>query len=242
MTDADVPADLRRLWRLPASSRLGRPAELDVDRVVGAAVDLADQDGLDGVTLQKVAQTLGVTKMSLYRYVGSKGELAELMFDHAIGPAPQPGADVGWRDGVRQWAAAVRTRYAEHPWLADMPITGPPRGPNGISWTDAMLRVLRDTGLDLGTQLGVLNVVSGHLRNAIVLTRQFEGSTGVSQSQAERDYGRALAALVDAERFPDAARLFASNVFEPAGEPPDDIDFGLELILDGVAAAIDATR
>jgi hypothetical protein len=160
--------------------------------------------------------------------------------DHATGPAPDLAADVGWRDGIRQWAAAIRARYAEHGWLADMPISGPPRGPNGIGWMDAMLRVLRDTGLDLATQIGVLTVVSGHLRNALMLTRQFERSSGVSQSQVERDYGRALAGLVGAERFPYAAKLFAGNVFEPDNALPDAVCFGLELILDGVAATIDA--
>lgn len=235
----EIPADLRRLWRLPTSTRLGRPAELDVDRVVAAAVDLADTDGLDGVTLQKVAQTLGVTKMSLYRHVGSKDELAELMFDHASGQAPDLAADLGWREGVRRWATGIRARYAEHPWMADMPITGPPRGPNAIGWMDAMLRVLRDSGLDVGTRLGVLSVVSGYLRNAIVQERQFERRSGVSQAEVEQDYGRALAGLVDPARFPDVAEVFAASVFE---QPTDEVAFGLELILDGVAAAIAARR
>ncbi|MEV0700838.1 TetR/AcrR family transcriptional regulator C-terminal domain-containing protein [Saccharopolyspora sp. NPDC050389] len=250
MTDQEVPSDLGRLWRLSTSSRLGRPAELDVDRVVRAAVDLADRDGLDGVTLQKVAQPLGVTKMSLYRHVGSKDELFELMADHAAGPAPDLDANLGWRDGVRQWASAIRARYAEHPWMTDVPTSGPPRGPNAISWMDALLRVLRDTGLDLGTQVGVLNVVSGQVRHAIVLARQLEEGrrgTGLSQAEVEQNYGRTLAALVAPNRFPDAARLFAADVFEPHSEqlaeaPADqDFTFGLELILDGIAAAIDRT-
>lgn len=246
MTDREVPADLGRLWRLPVPSRLGRPAELDLDQVVRAAVDLADRDGLDGVTLQKVAQALGFTKMSLYRHVGSKDELFELMSDHASGPAPDLGDDGGWRDGVRRWAEAIRARYAEHPWLIDIPMLGPPRGPNAISWMDALLRALRDTGLDLGTQAGVLNVVTGYVRHAIVLTSLLEQGregTGLSQAEAEQDYGRTIATLVDQGRFPYAAKLFSAEVFEPepgADPADDDFAFGLDLILDGVAAAIAA--
>lgn len=242
MDNPETPADLGRLWRLPTtSSRLGRPAELDVDRVVQAAVALADEEGLAGVTLQKVAQKLGFTKMSLYRHVGSKDELFELMTDHATGPAPAVEPTPTWRDGVREWASAIRTRYAEHPWLIDMPTSGPPRGPNAISWMDAMLRVLRDTGLDLGTQAGVLNVVSGYVQHALVLTRQLEEGrrgTGLSQAEVEQNYGRALVALIDPRRYPDAARLFAAGVFEPQ-QATDDFTFGLELILDGIAAAIE---
>jgi AcrR family transcriptional regulator len=241
--DAGVPADLARLWRLSTSPRRGRPAELDVDRVVAAAVDLADREGLDGVTLQKVAQALGFTKMSLYRHVGSKEELVELMADHATGSAPGLDAD-GWRDGVHLWASALRARHAEHPWLADVPVAGPPRGPNAIGWMDAFLRVLRDTGLDPATKAGVLVVVSGYVRNAIVQGRQLaEGrrDTGLSQAEVEQHYGRALAALVDPERFPEAALLFTAGAFEtePGASPEDqDFTFGLDLILDGVAAAI----
>ncbi|MFB4289794.1 TetR/AcrR family transcriptional regulator [Nonomuraea sp. ATR24] len=87
MTSDDfVPPALRRLWRLPESSRLGRPAALDVDLVVAAAVEIADRDGLGGVTIPKVAKSLGFTGMSLYRYVGSKDELLTLMADAAAGP------------------------------------------------------------------------------------------------------------------------------------------------------------
>ncbi|RZQ64913.1 TetR/AcrR family transcriptional regulator [Amycolatopsis suaedae] len=239
-----MPAGLARLWRLPAPSRLGRPAALDVDSVVTAAVDLADRDGLDGVTLQKVAQVLGFTKMSLYRHVGSKDELVELMADHATGAAPDLGAG-HWREGLRRWAAAIRARYALHPWLVGVPVAGPPRGPNAVGWMDALLRTLRDTGLDPGTKVGVLNVVSGYVRQALVLEGQLaagRAATGLSQEQVERDYGRSLAGLVTPDRFPDAAELFTARVFEP--EPGADADgdfaFGLELILDGVAAAIDA--
>lgn len=242
MTDATMPPNLTRLWRLETpSSRVGRPAELDVDRVVSAAVELADRDGLAGVTLQKVAATLGFTKMSLYRHVGAKDELFELMVDLATGPAPdlEPG---GWREGVRQWAFAIRARYTERPWLTDAPLAGPPRGPNAVSWMDAFLRVFRDTGLDPGTLIGVLNLVTGYIRHTLVLDRQLAQArdADLSQAQMEQDYGRAMAALIDPNRFPDAATLFGAEVFEEPTEPADDFAFGLDLILDGVAAAIAA--
>ncbi len=252
MTDPEIPADLRRLWRLPTPTRLGRPADLDVEQVVRAAVDLADRDGLAGVTLQKVAQALGFTKMSLYRHVGSKEELFELMVDHAAGAAPDCGTDPQhWRDGLRRWARAIRAKYAEHPWLSDVPISGPPRGPNSVSWMNAFLGVLRDTGLDLMTAVGILNAVTGQVRHAIMLERQLEQgrqASGLSQAQVEQNYGRALASLIEPARFPDAARLFGGGVFEPSPGPAatystdDDFSFGLELILDGIAAAIEASR
>ncbi|WP_329059837.1 TetR/AcrR family transcriptional regulator [Amycolatopsis sp. NBC_01480] len=242
-----VPAVLARLWRLPAGPRLGRPAELDVDRVVRAAVDLADRDGLDGVTLLKVAQELGVTKMSLYRHVGSKGELFGLMADFATGAPPEIDAP-DWREEARQWARAHRDIYRRRPWMVHLPVSGPPGGPHAIGWMDTLLRVLRGTGLDWATKVSVLNLLGGYVRQSALVTQQLaEGrrDSGREQAEIEQDYGRSLIHLVDHNRFPDAAELFASTLFEAPGAAAGDTDpggrefeFGLDLILDGLAATI----
>ena len=84
----DIPVELRRMWGLPSSSGLGRPAQLDLPRVLRTAVRLADRRGLEGVSLPKIANALGYTTMSLYRYVGCKDELLSLMRDFAIGDPP----------------------------------------------------------------------------------------------------------------------------------------------------------
>src|SRR5262245_41547129 len=127
----DLPPDLRRLWRLEgAASGRGRPAALDIDRVVKAAVALADRDGLSGVTLPRIAKALGCSAMALYRYVGSKEALWALMCDLALGPPPAIDTrPEQWREGLEQWAVAERRLNHRRPWLARLPITGPPAGP-----------------------------------------------------------------------------------------------------------------
>jgi AcrR family transcriptional regulator len=248
MTSEDfVPAPLRRLWRMPESSRLGRPAALDVDQVVAAAVAIADRDGLDGVTLPKVAKSLGFTGMSLYRHVGSKDELLTLMADAALGAPPDLRPD-GWRDGLRGWAFAQREVFARRPWLAHVPASGPPSGPNQIAWMEAALAILSATRLDWAHKVGVLSLISGYVVHSV---RQYselaEGrAEGQGQAAAERDYGRALVRLVDPVRFPETARLFSSTLFEaPSPDTPDaivaDADFslGLAFILDGVAVRVE---
>jgi AcrR family transcriptional regulator len=246
VTEERVPVDLARLWQLPSSGpRLGRPAELDVEQVVSTAVELADRDGVSGVTLLKVAQMLGYTKMALYRHVGSKDELLELMVDRATGPAPDL-AGGEWRCGVRQWAVALRAVYAAHPWLTQLPISGPPRGPNEIAWLDALLRAMRDTGLDARTKLGISTALSGYVYQASAMERQLEAgarNAGLSRDQVEQNYGRLMTRMIDPQRFPDAAELFAAEPLAPGmsddATPGDqDFTFGLELILDGIALAI----
>ena len=252
MAVEDVPPAVGRLWRLQSDSRLGRRAELDIDRIVRMAVGLADRDGLVAVTLSRVAKELGFTTMSLYRHVGSKDELYVLMGDLVLGTPPAI-ETAGWRDGLRQWAVAERRLHGTHPWLAQLPISGPPTGPHATAWLDAGLRVLRGTGLDWGAKLGVLTVLSGYVRSSARQSLELaagRAGTGRDAAEVARSYGRTLARLVDAERFPEAAELFGSDLFETAparpATAPTEIDrgftFGLELILDGVANAVDTTR
>lgn len=248
MNHQQVPTELARLWRVSAESKRGRPAQIDIDKVVRASVTLADRSGLAGVTLPKVAEILGVTKMSLYRHVGSKDELLELMADHAQGVAPGIVPDPGWRQGLREWACAIAEVIQRHDWLCDLPQAGPPAGPNSTSWLDMGLRQLRDTALDPSAKVAIIQLLSVHVRSWVMLRRAFdsrEQGSGLGQAEIERDYGRNLALLVDPQRFPDAAALFTSSVFEPSqkghdGELDDDLHFGIELILDGVAVAAEA--
>jgi len=248
MGDEKVPAELDRLWRLSSESRLGRPAKLDVDAVVRTAVQLADRDGLAGATFPRIADALGFTKMSLYRHAGSKDELLDLMADLAIGPAPELPDDAGeWRAGLYEWSLAQAAVFRRHTWLTQLPISGPPRGPNQIGWLDAGLRVLKETGLGWSHKLAVIGLLGGYIRSASQINADMAESsrhTGLDQNQIEREYGRALAKLVDPQRYPEAAKLFNAQIFEPPPEtgptePSDrDFDYGLELILDGVEAAI----
>ncbi|MBL1080015.1 TetR/AcrR family transcriptional regulator C-terminal domain-containing protein [Nocardia sp. 2] len=268
MTDHTMPDHLARLWRLPLGSHLGRRAALDVDRIVGTAVELADRDGLSGATLPKIAAALDVTPMSLYRHIGSKDELTDLMVDAATGPPPEalgddrkgvPELDAAassvkstageplWRSALGFWARTQLTAHRRHPWLIQLPVSGPPRGPNALAWMDAGLRALRDTQLDWPAKIGVITLVGGYVRQAFTLERQLEqawAAAHLDEAGALRAYTADLSALVTPDRFPDAAALFASGIFtspEIAAAPPDaDFHYGLSLILDGVAAAIAA--
>lgn len=225
--------------------RVGRPAELDADRIVATAIALADRDGLPAASLTKVAAALDVTPMSLYRHIGSKDGLTELMADTAFGSPPA--LDPVWRPALREWASGQRAVFARHPWLTQVPITGPPRGRNALAWMNAGLAALRDTGLDWAAKIGAITVVGGYVRQAFVTDRHMADQRGAERSEAEAldVYQRDISAL-DLSSFPEIAALFAAQTF--ADVPPDeesadnDFTFGLDLILDGVAVAIAGRR
>ncbi|MFK0259345.1 TetR/AcrR family transcriptional regulator C-terminal domain-containing protein [Streptomyces sp. NPDC090445] len=152
-------------------------------------------------------------------------------------------------EGLRLWAAAMRSVHRQRPWLTRLPVTGPPAGPHRIAWMEAALAVLARTPLDWAHKIGALSLLGGYVVQAVLQEHEFARSRAEDQSQADAEHAwsRALAHLVDPERFPESARLFASAMFDAreADAPPDsslaDADFstGLELILDGIATRIE---
>src|SRR5690606_22218840 len=115
------------LWPDQARPKRGPKPRISLDLIVDGAIELADREGLDAVSMQRIADGLGVTKMSLYRYAPGKAELLALMLDRAFGPAPElaapelagdqlAGEASGWRQGLRSWALAMHAALAAHPW------------------------------------------------------------------------------------------------------------------------------
>ncbi|MGC2942573.1 MULTISPECIES: TetR/AcrR family transcriptional regulator [unclassified Brevibacterium] len=251
MTDNAVPDFFRRLWRLPeAPQQRGRKSTLDVETVVSTAVRLADGGGLEAATLPKVAVELNVTAMSLYRHIGSKHELLQLMIDAASRPtAPRPaGAD--WREGLRSWAGDLWTLYQERPWLPRVPIYRAPSGPNQVAWLERGLAELAHTGMSAKEKLSALTLLSGFVRQSALLQTELEEGRepGQAKSESERAYGEALAQVISSETFPHLAEALSSEAFRSGntddGEAGEDTDFseGLEVILDGLATNVAVSR
>ena len=245
MNNDAVPDFFRRLWRLPtAPARLGRRSTLDVETVVATAVRLADEGGLEAATLPKVAKKLDVTPMSLYRYVGSKQELLQLMLDAASPPQASAAEPSGWREGMRLWASDLWELSMARPWIPRVPIYRSPSGPNQIAWLERGFAQLADTGLGWGDKLMVLTLLTGFVRHSALLAQDLEeGRSGHSEAEDKDGYARALRELVTPERFPHTAEMLASAALVPSDEPAGaavrtDFDAGLDLILDGLAQQV----
>ncbi|AYY13283.1 TetR/AcrR family transcriptional regulator [Actinobacteria bacterium YIM 96077] len=214
-------------------------------KIVQTAVEIADAEGLTAVSMRRVADELGFTPMSLYRYVPSKDDLLELMQDAAAALPPgvtladMPG---GWREGTRWWARQTLAMFRHHPWFLDIPLSRPPMGPNHVRWMESFLGAYADTGLSHGEMMGVLQLVSTYTLSAgrieLNLT-QASSQTGVAPDEWDPIYGQLLAKVIDPAELPMLARTLRSGVFDTEGtDPADDVEFGLEIILDGVEALI----
>ncbi|HEX2362396.1 MAG TPA: TetR/AcrR family transcriptional regulator [Jiangellaceae bacterium] len=241
----DPQRTLELLWGAAAPGSRGPRPSLTLARVVDTAVAVADAEGLAAVSMRRVADELGVTTMSLYRYVPSKDSLLELMQDAGSGAPPEARDPPGpWRTELERWARSQKAVYRARPWLLHVPLAGPPMGPNSLGWMESALASLQDTGLGPDDMLFVLLLVTVYVRGEAQLgfgIAEAAERTGVSAQERDEVYANMMQSLLSSGRYPALARITAAGVFELAEQDPDaDFEFGLSRILDGVQALVDA--
>src|ERR1700754_3298066 len=152
------------LWEPASPPRRGPRPAFTLDDIARAGVAIADADGLGAVTMQRVAEQLGVTKMALYRYVPGKAELVALMLEIGLG-APPPRGDRGWREALDAWCRALFAAFAAHPWAIEAAVGARLMGPNELTWLEEAVGALTGIGLDGSELLDVAVTLVGHARN-----------------------------------------------------------------------------
>lgn len=240
-TETGLPRAVAIAWGMQEVPQRGPNRGLSHERIVTAAIEIADAEGLSAVTMGAVAKSLGFTTMSLYRYVSSKDELLRLMQDAAL-PLPEKiKLPSTWQDALRTWADLIREAYRAHPWVLELP-----RGqvavlmPNSVRAADLGLRALKDLPLDEQEKIGAILTVSQHVAASVELEQNLaeEGAVEVSPDGVE-----VLKEVITAERFPHLAPLLESGAYVAGAEPTDseaetgveaEYDLGLDLIISGL--------
>jgi AcrR family transcriptional regulator len=237
----ELPASVEAAWGVRDRPHKGPKPGLSLTRIVDAGVTVAEAEGLAAVSMSRVAAELGASTMSLYRYVSAKDELLDLMLDAAAGPPPPPQPGQHWRDGLAQWAWGLRAAYYRHPWAVRIQLRGLPITPNSVAWFENGLNCLAQTSLGenekASTVLLLSNFVRAEATTGIDIGAAIMAS-GAGPAEWMAGYGRMLATLTDARRFPAITRLLASDAFEDDDDPDDEFVFGLTRILDGIAALV----
>lgn len=237
----ELPRGIALAWGVAANPQRGPKREMSVERIVDAAVELADADGIGAVSMAAVASALGFTPMSLYRYVSAKDDLLLLMQEQATGLPPESVRELeGWRARLVGLYVEQVLLYQRHPWMLSLPITGSPITPNSSAWLDASLEALEGTPLSSEERIAVALAVTGDARWCGIVqagyTEQSRGSGLTPDEVAVREselYDR----VITADEFPALRRAIDDGVFVSAADP---FRFGMERILDGVAAYIDS--
>ncbi len=246
-TSADDPGrTLALLWG--PQDRPGRSG-VTVRAIVEAAIALADADGLDAVSMRLIAEKLGTGTMTLYTHIPGKPALIELMIDTAAGEVYADGVEPGsrpgdWRGELLFIAHRNWEHYLRHPWLLQATGGRPVLGPQINRKYEAELRPLDGIGLTDVQMDSVLTVILVHVEGlarwqiGLLAAREHSGQSDVDWWVTVEP---ALAALMDPAGFPLGSRVgrAAGDHHQSAGDPAHELDFGLQLILDGVARLID---
>ncbi|MEV6239776.1 TetR/AcrR family transcriptional regulator [Lentzea sp. NPDC051838] len=238
MKQSDRDRAVRLLWEPQPESSRGPKAALSQSRVVEAALKVADAEGVEAITMRRVAETLGFTTMSLYRHVPGKSELLDLMVDAAWGEtAPTPAGP--WRDGLEHYAGEVWRMYRAHPWMLQLTTSRRTPGPRAMAAFDRALAVVAELGLKPEEMVAVVTAV-GHFVDGVGRTMadrvKAERETGVSE-EAWWDGQDALWEHFTPERLPMMTHIWNTGGYErPIGE----FEFGLARVLDGLAVFIES--
>jgi AcrR family transcriptional regulator len=220
---------LAALWQDDGEATRSRG--LSRDRIVAAAIALADGDGLGALSMARLAQRLGCGTMSLYRHVANKDELVTFMLSAAPGPPPHRDPATGWHEAVTAWADGLWAVYHRHPWLLQAAASGPPADPGQLAWLNAGLQTLSETRLSERDKLASVMAVLHYVRGAAALD--------LAAGESDPAFPDLLRRFVDAERLPAVAAVLSAGGFDGDGDRRTDFRTGLALVVAGIAARVD---
>ncbi|MEV0617775.1 TetR/AcrR family transcriptional regulator [Nonomuraea sp. NPDC050404] len=247
----DPARTMALLWDGLPAPRRGPRQRLELPRIVDAAIAEADSAGPAALSMRTLARTLGVGTASLYTYVPGKAELLELMVDRVVGRQPLPGADAGWRAGLREIACSDLAAYRAHPWLLQVATSRTVFGPNVLRRYEATLTLLDGHGLAPGDLVKCAAAVESYTRgaaSAVVEAEQAPAQTGTSDDEWWERRVPFLEERMDG-RFPLLGALGGAGAFAVSDMaapylPRRALDrflFGLDLLLDSIGQRIAGT-
>ncbi|MFB7943699.1 TetR/AcrR family transcriptional regulator [Kitasatospora phosalacinea] len=232
------------LWQRLADPAPAPRQTLTPRRIATTAVAVADAEGLDAITMRRLATELGVVPMAAYRYVSGKDDVLELMVDLAyeeLHAEVGPEAGAGWRESLRDFALRTRDLVLRHPWLAQLP----PQAayaltPNKLAVADRTLAALDGTGLDHDTAMAAVRTVEAYTHGTVgpeVALRQLMAGKGWTDGDDVRSgLAPQMTYLLGTGRYPAYQRYVAAARHKD--DPARRFETGLDITLDGIAATL----
>lgn len=238
---------LQLLWRRqlgsPRGSR-GPRQKVSIDQIVESGIELADAEGLAAVSVRKVAQSVGLSAMSLYTYVPDRGALIGLMVDEAIARSPLPSWDGSVRERLRTLSDQLWDEYHRHPWLLDAQSHRPWIGPGVSARYEAELLAIEGSGLDDISMDHTIGVIETHASGAA--RRHLESLRAIENSgQSDLEWWEASAPVLEqvmpADAYPVAGRVGTAvgTEHQAVTSIRAAYEFGLQMILDGIDARLE---
>ena len=226
-----MPKKEKALQRLNSNPR----TPLSRERVLRAAVDLADEGGLERLSMRELGRRLGVEAMSLYNHVANKDDVLDGMVDLVVGEIDLPAPETDWRQSMRLRAASALKAFTRHPWatvLIDSRVHG---GLGRLRYFEAVIGALRRAGFPIELSARAFSLIDSYVYG---FCRQ-----SLNLASADAGGGDAAEAFLQAlpeKEYPYLAEMAAMQAATPGYDEASDFEFGLNLILDGLQRVRDA--
>ena len=240
-------AEYEVVWTRPERAGKGPAPSHSRAEITATAIELADAEGIDAVSMRKVAAKLGAGTGTLYRYVARKDDLLDLMIDAVEGEDGGPGPLSGdWRQDLRAFARRARAIMHRHAWVAVLAAGRPTLGPNGLRLAEHTLHAIADLGLTIDDMLVSVETLQAFVRGYTLgelAEQEAIRRSGLEREQWMTAHAPYLQTIIDGGLHPLVTRvvLYAEG---PHADDQDERSFelGLDRILDGLAANLPRRR
>jgi AcrR family transcriptional regulator len=203
------------------------------ERILRAAVALADRDGVGALSMRRLAGELGVEAMSLYHHVAGKDALLDGMVDLVFGEIELPAAGAGWKTAMRRRAVSARVALRRHPWAINLMESRRTPGPANLRHHDAVIGCLRQAGFSVALTARAYSLLDAYIYGFAVQ----EASLPFDTPEETAEVAQAIMAELSAGTYPHLAELASEHVLQPGFDYGDEYEAGLDLILDGLERA-----
>ena len=219
----------------PAENGSGR-IRLSRDRVLGAAVALADSGGLDSLTMRRLGAHLGVEAMSLYKHVANKDDLLDGMVDLVFAEIELPTGGTDWRTAMRRRAVSVLAALTRHPWATPLMQSRTAPGPATLHHHDTVIGTLRGAGFSVALTAHAFSALDAYIYGFAMQQRSLPFET----LEEAQEVGRQMFARMPPGAYPHLTELTVQHILQPGYDYGDEFEYGLDLVLDGLDRALRA--
>jgi AcrR family transcriptional regulator len=213
----------------------GSRVPLSRERVLGAAVLLADEEGIESLTMRELGLKLGVEAMSLYNHVASKDDILDGMVDFVVSEIELPSDSVDWKEAMRRRAISAQSVFSRHPWASGLIDSRVSSGPAKLRYFDWMLGTLRRAGFTLETTARAFSVLDSYIYG---FGRQKLNMSAGRDTKPE-DLAEAFLRAIPAAAYPDLREMVVEYALKSGHDESADFEFGLNLILEGLQRLLD---
>jgi AcrR family transcriptional regulator len=201
--------------------------------VLRAAVDLADASGIEGLTMRKLGEAVGVEAMSLYNHVANKVDLFDGMVDLVFGEVDLPSGEADWKTAMRERAISARQVLSRHPWATGLMSSRTSPGPATLRHHDAVLGSLREAGFSVAMAAHAFSAIDSYTYGFVLQ----ETSLPFDSAEQSAEVAQTIVSHFTPGQYPHLTEMAVEHVLQPGYDYGDEYEYGLDLVLDGLERA-----